>query len=34
MSQLCSIRDDIHVTLYTPGVYGQCSAFDHNGDKQ
>ena len=34
MSQLCSIRHDIHVTLHTPGAYGQWSAFDHNSDKQ
>ena len=34
MSQLCNIRHDIPVTLYTPGAYGQCSVFAHNGDKQ
>ena len=34
MSQLCSIHHDIPVTLHTPGAYGQCSVFDHNGDKQ
>ena len=34
MSQLCSICHDIPVTLHTPGAYGQCSVFDHNGDKQ
>ena len=34
MSQLCSIRHDIHVILHTPGGYGQCSVFDLNGDKQ
>ena len=33
MSQLCSIHHDIPVTLHTPGVYGQWSVFDHNGDK-
>ena len=31
MSQLCSIRYDISVTLHIPGAHGQCSAFDHNG---
>ena len=35
MSQLCSIHQDILVTLRTPGAaYGQCSVFDHNSDKQ
>ena len=34
MSQLCSIRHGIPVILQTPGVYGQCSVFDHNGVKQ
>ena len=33
MSQLCSIRRDIPVTLHTPEAYGQRSVFDHNGDK-
>ena len=34
MSQLCSIRHDIPITLHTPVAYGQWLAFDHNGDKQ
>ena len=34
MSQLSSIPHDIPVTLHTPPAYGQCSVFDHNGDKQ
>ena len=33
MSQLCSIRHDIPITLHTPVAYGQWLAFDHNGDK-
>ena len=33
MSQLCSIRHDIPVTLHIPEAYGQWSVFDHNGDK-
>ena len=33
MSQLCSIRHDIPVTLHTPEAYGQWSVFDHNGGK-
>ena len=34
MSQLCSICHGIPVILHTPGAYGQCSMFDHSGDKQ
>ena len=34
LSHLCNIRHDIPVTLHTPGAYGQCSVFDHSGDKQ
>ena len=34
ISQLCSIRHNILVPLHNPGAYGQCSVFDHNGDKQ
>ena len=34
MSRLCNIRHNIPVTLNNPGAYGQCSVFDHNGDKQ
>ena len=34
MSQLCSIRHDIPVTLHTPGAYGLWSVFDHHGDEQ
>ena len=34
MSRLHSIHHNIPVTLHTPGAYGQCWVFDHNGDKQ
>ena len=33
-SQLCSTHHDVPVPRHTPGAYGQCSVFDHSGDKQ